>query len=222
MANGYEVDRERLQRHLAQLRKCAGLSAEDVANRIGITKQAISLIETHQDRPMTKLQYIGIRSVFDEEIISQVDNINLIDCYDIVFSDQVFYDKNIQKINFAIEKMITDVNEYKKEKRAEIRREGGKEKKKSSKCVTSGMLVGATLGTIAVGGIACVVFPGFIPIGGMIIASRGLTGAVSKGASHAINDVGEKRRTKKRREGKINRASEKLRHTDWLGDVLEY
>ena len=63
----YEKDKERLQLYMAQLRGCAGLSAEALANKVGLTKQAISYMETHPEKPMTKMQYICIRAVFDEE-----------------------------------------------------------------------------------------------------------------------------------------------------------
>ena len=218
MANGYEVDRERLQRHLAQLRKCAGLSAEDVANRIGITKQAISLIETHQDRPMTKLQYIGIRSVFDEECSRQKENSNLIDCYDLVFSDAEFYDKNASRIEFAINQMISDVNEYKRKKRADNRKKGGAGKKES-KAIAGTALVGATLGTLAVGGIACMLFPGLLPLEGALASAS--SSAISAGALSTLQE-GKKEGAKKRKEQeKVKRVSKNLKHPDWLDSALD-
>lgn len=98
----YEKDKERLQKYLPQLRGCAGLSADALAQKVGITKQAISFMEKHPEKPMTKMQYICIRSVFDEEYHKNPDNLNLRDCYDLVFSDPDFYEENLIRIEYAM------------------------------------------------------------------------------------------------------------------------
>lgn len=58
---------ERLQSHLATIRKAAGWSGERLATELGVTKQTISSLETGKTQ-MTKMHYLAIRSVFNNEI----------------------------------------------------------------------------------------------------------------------------------------------------------
>ena len=62
MDNSLEVNK--LQDNLPSLRKLAGWTAEDLGEKVGVTKQTISNLETHRT-DMTKIQYIAIRSVLD-------------------------------------------------------------------------------------------------------------------------------------------------------------
>ena len=57
---------DRLQSHLALIRTCAGWSAASLGERLGVTRQMVSNMEN--GRPLTKMQYLAIRRVFDEEI----------------------------------------------------------------------------------------------------------------------------------------------------------
>ena len=68
-----ENDRVKLQKHLSVIRKIAGWTAEDLGKLIGVTKQTISNIET-QRTSLTKLQYIAIRAVIDNEIVATPEN----------------------------------------------------------------------------------------------------------------------------------------------------
>ncbi len=56
----------RMQASLSTLRKVAGWSAEELGNRLDLTRQSIVNLETGQTK-MTKIQYIAFRSVFEEE-----------------------------------------------------------------------------------------------------------------------------------------------------------
>ena len=57
----------RLQTHLSTIRKAAGWSGERLANELGITKQTVSSLETGKTQ-MTKMHYLAIRAVFNNEI----------------------------------------------------------------------------------------------------------------------------------------------------------
>ena len=60
---------DRLQRHLALLRGCAGWTAANLAERLGVKRQTVSTLEQGPDKyQMTKMQYLAIRRTFDEEI----------------------------------------------------------------------------------------------------------------------------------------------------------
>ena len=57
----------RLQGNLSTIRKMAGWSAEALGQKIGLSKQSISKLETGKSL-MTIAQYIAIRTMFDFEI----------------------------------------------------------------------------------------------------------------------------------------------------------
>lgn len=59
---------KRLQAHLSTIRKAAGWSGEWLANELGVTKQTISSLETGKTQ-MTKMHYLAIRAVFNNEIV---------------------------------------------------------------------------------------------------------------------------------------------------------
>lgn len=71
----------KLQRSLSVIRRVAGWTAEELGNRIGVTRQTISNIEKnalleHNKLTMSKTQYIAIRAVFAREIY-ETDNTDL-------------------------------------------------------------------------------------------------------------------------------------------------
>lgn len=55
-----------LQENLEMLRKLFGWSAEQLGNRLGVTKQTVLNLE-HGKPTMSKIQYIAIRAVFEIE-----------------------------------------------------------------------------------------------------------------------------------------------------------
>ena len=60
---------KRLDEILLLVRGATGWSAQEFGDRIGVTRQTINNLETHRrDCHLTKIQYIAIRSVLDEEI----------------------------------------------------------------------------------------------------------------------------------------------------------
>jgi transcriptional regulator with XRE-family HTH domain len=62
-----------LQQNLCSIRKIAGWTAEQLGEKIGVTKQTISNLENSKT-PMSLTQYIAIRSILDYEIESNKDN----------------------------------------------------------------------------------------------------------------------------------------------------
>lgn len=64
MENTYDFTK--LQTNLSSLRKIAGWTAETLGDKVGVTKQTISNLETGRTT-ISKIQYIAIRAVFDYE-----------------------------------------------------------------------------------------------------------------------------------------------------------
>ncbi|MBU7006191.1 helix-turn-helix transcriptional regulator [Phosphitispora fastidiosa] len=62
-----------LQQNLAAIRKIAGWTAEQLADKIGVTKQTISNLETGKT-PLNLTQYIAIRAIVDYEIETNKEN----------------------------------------------------------------------------------------------------------------------------------------------------
>ena len=59
----------RLQKYLALARGCAGWTAATLAEKLGVKRQTVSTIEqVNGHYQMTRMQYLAIRKVFDDEI----------------------------------------------------------------------------------------------------------------------------------------------------------
>lgn len=58
---------KRLQENFSLIRRTVGWTTEEFGEKIGVSKMTISNIETKR-HPLSKLQYIAIRSVLDAEI----------------------------------------------------------------------------------------------------------------------------------------------------------
>lgn len=84
MATENLIEIEKLQDNLPSLRKLAGWTAEDLGDKVGVTKQTISNLETGRTK-MSKIQYIAIRAVFDYEAQS---NQNLANALHLVLDDR--------------------------------------------------------------------------------------------------------------------------------------
>ena len=65
-----------LQNNLSSIRRICGWTAEELRERIGVTKQTISNLENNRT-PMTLTQYIAIRSIIDYEVAINQENIIL-------------------------------------------------------------------------------------------------------------------------------------------------
>ncbi len=64
---------KKLQQNLSAIRKIAGWTAEQLGDKIGVTKQTISNLENGKT-PMTFTQYIAIRSILDYEVETNKEN----------------------------------------------------------------------------------------------------------------------------------------------------
>ena len=77
-----------LQNNLEMLRKLFGWTAEQIGNRLGVTKQTILNLE-HGKLAMSKIQYIAIRSVMEAEAMSREgeEKENLLKVLSLVFNE---------------------------------------------------------------------------------------------------------------------------------------
>ena len=83
MSTNDSIEIYKLQRNLSSLRKLAGWTAGDLAQKVGVTKQTISNLETGRTT-MNKMQYIALRSILDYEARS---NQNLAKALHLVLDD---------------------------------------------------------------------------------------------------------------------------------------
>lgn len=86
--NNIETEIALLQDNLEMLRKLFGWSAEQLGNRLGVTKQTVLNLE-HGKPIMSKIQYIAIRAVFETEANSreEEEKRNLLTVMDLVFNE---------------------------------------------------------------------------------------------------------------------------------------
>lgn len=95
---------KKLQMNLLSIRKIAGWTAEGLGDRIGVTKQTISNLETGKTK-LTQTQYIAIRAVLDYEMQINKDNTVLAQVIDILLnnSDDDLDEEKERNIRSAIE-----------------------------------------------------------------------------------------------------------------------
>ncbi len=84
-SNDREVKIKILQQNLSSIRKIAGWTAEQLGDKIGVTKQTISNLENNKT-PMNFTQYIAIRAVLDCEIEEHPENEALAQAIDILLN----------------------------------------------------------------------------------------------------------------------------------------
>ncbi len=137
-----------LQKNLSAIRKIAGWTAEQLGERIGVTKQTISNLENGKT-PMTLTQYIAIRSVIDFEIQTNKENTVL---------PQV------------VELLLNRYEEYSDEEREELF-----EKVKTVAATASGGVAGAALAAVSAGLLGGVLGAPFMVIGGIAAGSAWLS-----------------------------------------------
>ena len=63
----------RLQEHLSLIRNCAGWSASELGNKLGVSRQMISNLENNHNK-MTRMQYLAIRQVLNDELENSKEN----------------------------------------------------------------------------------------------------------------------------------------------------
>lgn len=99
----------KLQKNLAVIRKVAGWTAEDLGDRIGVTRQTISNLEKSTITTMTKTQYIAIRAVLDYEIESS-KNETLFQVVQILIDKDDLSDEEATKVSEAVGSVSTTTN----------------------------------------------------------------------------------------------------------------
>lgn len=98
------TDEEKLQKYLPLIRNTAGWTAEDLGQKIGVTKQTISNIETLKTK-MSKTQYLAIQMVISQKIATTKNDTTLANIMKMVFENE-----EEQTIDYSkVEKAITTV-----------------------------------------------------------------------------------------------------------------
>lgn len=95
---------KRLQANLLSIRKIAGWTAQDLGDRIGVTKQTISNLETGKAK-LTQTQYIAIRAVLEYEIQTNKENTVLPQVIAILLNDgneDIFDEEKEKEITSAV------------------------------------------------------------------------------------------------------------------------
>ena len=133
-----------LQKNLSAIRKIAGWTAEQLGEKIGVTKQTISNLE-NEKTPMTLTQYIAIRSVIDFEIQSNKGNLVL---------PQV------------VEILLDRYEEYSDEEREQIF-----EKIRTVAATASGGITGASLAAVSAGLLGGIVGFPVVAVGGVVASA---------------------------------------------------
>ncbi|MEN3006032.1 helix-turn-helix transcriptional regulator [Dehalobacterium formicoaceticum] len=88
-----------LQKNLSAIRKIAGWTAEQLGEKIGVTKQTISNLENGKT-PMTLTQYIAIRAVIDYEIQTNKENTVLPQVVEVLLNrDEEYSDEEREQIS---------------------------------------------------------------------------------------------------------------------------
>lgn len=85
-----------LQNNLSAIRKIAGWTAEQLGEKIGVTKQTISNLENNRSN-MTLTQYIAIRAIIDYEIKNNKDNVVLPQVVEILLDKYEEYSEEQQE-----------------------------------------------------------------------------------------------------------------------------
>ena len=91
----------RLQKNLPIIRNLAGWTAEDLGERIGVTRQTITNMEKSHALAMTKTQYIAIRAVLDYQI-EETQNTALADAITVLVDADNLTTEQAKQINDTI------------------------------------------------------------------------------------------------------------------------
>lgn len=98
----FELETKIVQENLGELRKIAGWTAENLAEKLDVTKQTISNLETGKVQ-MSRMQYIAIRSVFSCEMFINKQNATLRKVIEVLFDCLPHeYDDKKEKTRTAI------------------------------------------------------------------------------------------------------------------------
>ena len=93
-----------MQNHHKELRKLAGWTAEELGNKLGMSKQSISALENGSTK-LNQLHYLALIHLFETECKEKPDNEVLQKVMELLFNDPDYYEKN----HASIDKNISDV-----------------------------------------------------------------------------------------------------------------
>ena len=93
-----------MQTHLKELRKLAGWTSEELGNKLGMSKQAISALENGSTK-LNQLHYLALIHLFETECKENPKNEALIKVMELLFNDPDYYEAHKDDID----KNITDV-----------------------------------------------------------------------------------------------------------------
>ena len=157
------TDEEKLQKYLPLIRNAAGWTAEELGNKIGVTKQTISNLENQKTR-MSKTQYLAIQMVISQKIATTPDDLTLANVMKLVMDTH-----DEQTINYdAVPHAIAAVEQLGEEASTST-------SKNEIHSPELGAMVGSTVGGIA-GAMAML---GLGPVGAISAAVLGATIAPS-------------------------------------------
>lgn len=137
---------QRMQDNLLLLRRIVGWSAEEMGQKIGVTRQTINSIESGRYK-LTKTQYLAIRYVLNEEIIKNIEETKMLaDVITIFIDDPDNYTENEKtelknKANIIAPSVLA-----KTATRKELSNEW------VSLIATTGIAIGATAASVLLGG----------------------------------------------------------------------
>lgn len=164
------TDEEKLQKYLPLIRNAAGWTAEDLGNKIGVTKQTISNLENQKTR-ISKTQYLAIQMVISQKIATTPDDLTLANVMKLVMGTD-----EEQTINYAaVSQAMAEVERIDNETSIPVRKSG-------SNTPVLGAAVSSTVGGIA----GAMSMLGLGPVGAVSAAILGAT--IAPWLTKALNE----------------------------------
>lgn len=97
-----EEEISKLQRNLELIRRAGGWTAEEFGALFGITKQSVRNLEKGPPPAMTKMQYIAIRTVLENEAANNKDNELLGQILNLVFRSDSMSEEELSRAKNAV------------------------------------------------------------------------------------------------------------------------
>ena len=114
---------ERLQENLLLLRRAVGWTAEELGERIGVTRQTINNLEAQRNK-LSKTQYIAIRAVLDAEMNKSPEDTEMLRyLLDMFVDNPDGYSEDERKVLLGKAKMLTPSITAKESTRKEVSKE---------------------------------------------------------------------------------------------------
>ena len=174
------TDEEKLQRYLPLIRNAAGWTAEELGNKIGVTKQTISNLENQKTR-MSKTQYLAIQMVISQKIATTQDDLTLANVMKLVMGMDEEQAINYDAVPHAMAAVANiDDKTFTSETKSKVNDP------------VLGVTVGSVVGS-AVGGVAgAIAMLGLAPAGAISAAVLGAT--IAPWLTKALDDNGDEKK----------------------------